>query len=1063
MCALYSLGIASMACTASHDESEPVSTASAPIFNGVVDNTGTLPHVAAVARIFVNKSVGVRACSATAISRTHLLTAAHCVCDQAAASAVTPGAFAPPTPPIVFAQAPAFQPAVTNVVLHPIALTHCQNPLAGTPRDHDLAILTLGMTVPSSVVATLPRIAFGNLEQQDGNGTLAPAGTLVGYGLSSGYECEGFDDGATPDGNRRVGLHGYVYPHWDDCSGFPADFECFADMVWQASDKIGSFAIFGPGDSGGPLYKTHSDFGLVLAGVASGHVNLFGYPDKCKYFRWTPTGHTGGSPSNQNFILGELGGDPDGDLVPEAVDNCAATRCPNNPTGCANPLQEDADGDGVGDICDNCNPSDCTGFPSYYSCSNPTQHDADEDGLGDSCDPCPELAAFTNDSDGDGVGDLCDGCPDTYSPYGPCGPTCLGICVEAVHGTINVPHCSQQPDDDLDGIPDECDTCSFADDGINSNDLAELRENAEPKADQCDPVPLLRLQAQTANKIPFADWLKLTPGDGVGPDDLQRLLANRWLGIDETSPGVSFDDNRNLIYRHCDCFTSMGVALDFDACLQTNCLVTTHQNPGIFRVMEIHREVNKKGGGVSAGIKVQGGDPSGPASIPPPEITDQLLTRFTTDTTYTTNLIWTWRDDLVNGRVDGVGDCSLGKEACETHGIVLAGVTGPGIGSARDAAGNLRHVFRMYDTPNYYTEPLEPQILYPENDCTGAPCLRWLDSRVMAVNPDPTHFMHRFDGPVILTTNASSVYALEHPDAMTDITADVPENVRLLIADPDRLWLSPVESRVLIRRYVREPAQAVVIPTEWSDAPTFAAVQLTAHGLAVSQRAAEPPIALSVTSGSLAPKNLRRVTALYSALEHSVIVVGNVNDDDEPSQIIWRHDLTRGTWRVAIPAPALGTGRVLSLGYDPVRGDLFVVGSVKEYELTSQPEQIRLIHFNPRSGTSTLLQSWSPEPGAQYHVTALGRGGLVLTVGTTNKLEACLLAFDGQTLSSGGHVTHQGVLLGQPLMGDSLPVAGLKTAGGFERRELGPFTGKGTCSFLAPPPHAKNKKLPGAP
>ena len=123
----------------------------------------------------------------------------------------------------------------------------------------------------------------------------------------------------------------------------------------------------------------------------------------------------------------------------------------------------------------------------------------------------------------------------------------------------------------------------------------------------------------------------------------------------------------------------------------------------------------------------------------------------------------------------------------------------------------------------------------------------------------------------------------------------------------------------------------------------------------------------------------------------------------------------------------------------------------------------RCVPVYARLRASEQLKSWSPEPGAQYHVTALGRGGLVLTVGTTKKLEACLLAFDGQTLSSGGHVTHQGVLLGQPLMGDALPVAGLKTAGGFERRTLGPFTGKGTCSFLAPPPHAKNKKLPGAP
>ena len=67
-----------------------------------------------------------------------------------------------------------------------------------------------------------------------------------------------------------------------------------------------------------------------------------------------------------------LSGDPDGDGLCDALDNCDSTP---------NPGQEDGDSDGVGDVCDNC-----------PSTANASQTDGDSDGVGDACDNCPTVA-----------------------------------------------------------------------------------------------------------------------------------------------------------------------------------------------------------------------------------------------------------------------------------------------------------------------------------------------------------------------------------------------------------------------------------------------------------------------------------------------------------------------------------------------------------------------------------------------------------------------------------------------------------------------------------------------
>ena len=166
----------------------------------------------------------------------------------------------------------------------------------------------------------------------------------------------------------------------------------------------------------------------------------------------------------------------DGDIIPDAEDNCPAHYNPN---------QENQDGDAMGDACDpypqdptNDADGDGVGIPDDNCpvAGNADQADNDGDGLGDACDPCPLDA--TNDADGDGICSDADNCPavansdqadnDGDGVGDACDPFPLdaandvdgdGIGAEADNCPIIAN--PDQGDSDGDGAGDACDTATF--------------------------------------------------------------------------------------------------------------------------------------------------------------------------------------------------------------------------------------------------------------------------------------------------------------------------------------------------------------------------------------------------------------------------------------------------------------------------------------------------------------------------------------------------------------------------------------------------------------------------
>jgi hypothetical protein len=959
-----------------------------------IDNTSTSGPVAAVGRLFSPSGT----CSGTVIARGVVLTAGHCLDDNPPPASVT---FCLPQTgvPCTASDRGGFLSAATSFSV-----------LAnGSDRPHDLAIVKLAIPVPTSVLQTIPPVFLGNAKVGvDSAATVLP-GVLVGLGR--------FDPNQGSDGNRRFAAAPPLFLAKDPCDSL-VEGHCNDDDEFEALIPVLP-AQPQRGDSGGPLYLSTSA-GMTVVGVLSGEYGPeppLGANAR-SWVVWAPTGDVGGA-SNAAFILNGLGGDADGDSIPEALDNCPATRCagrPEGPASCANADQRDADGDGVGEVCDNCPKSVCDALPGKpgISCANSLQANSDGDAFGDRCDLCPEtrgsilLTSFQKDDDGDGVGDECDLCA-ASDPYPSCTAAtgCVdGVCRVDPSGATAF--CSRPPDADNDEVGDACDTCGGQVDlRQNSNPLAEARESRAALDDQCDAVPLVRVEPQRPVSVPFLS----TPGDDRGPEDVEVIEANRWLGRNgPTSPTRQF--NQGISFLHCSCFDpATGLPLSLEECVgearQCNWRGTAANDR--WRRMTIVDET---------GAPILGAD-----GYTSPQ-------QFTTQTSLDFTRLWRWRRDAAAGRVASQGNCASGSD-CRTHGAILTTVrneSGAFI-SARDLGGVLRDVFSLHQTPFFkVATPATPRDPSPSDICrTSRACVFWFNPHLLR---DPVlvgDFGSTIKNPVVLRPGNGRVDAIVGSTVAIDVTASLSPGLRQQIGNGQIAWLPPVEPSARIKASaVTSFAQAAVLSRSFQAQSTPGLVIQDGGGLflAGEEQGFGPP-AQAVLAGGPAART--GVQGVYSALEGAVYMVGGLDAQQQATGAIWRFAAAERSWTLVNPnAREVPSSTVLAVAYDQTRRSMYVLDVDDDDQVMIGPtvlRRARLYRLDVGSGRSTLLGVW---PYASLFetvtMTAMEDGQLaVVTGGPTSYLVTRLLPLPLGVLVT-GVAAGSGRVIDQPIMGDHHPV-----------------------------------------
>ncbi len=1001
-----------------------------------VDMTSTSGYRAPVGWL----SVG---CSATALSPNTVLTAAHCVCNWITGQwipATGMGFFLP--------QAGGVNPAVASYQVHPNAVCWKTGkvPLVGPP---DLAVLKLATPIPLTVLQDYPRLHLGPAKADWDSGALedhtvgfASGAFSVGWGGTVHY-----DSAAGAGIARRFGA---VMPSLErdpcDKPTAPVNLEGPCNDYYQWEDFTGAAAGAVPakGDSGSPLYVTETASGeLVVAGVYSGAYNaevfLEANPSKPRQV-WAPTGNIG-KIGNHTFLVNALGGDADGDGVPDAIDNCPFKQ---------NPEQVDADSDNVGDDCDNCAPAICDALAQYpgVTCTNPSQLDSDGDGVGDTCDLCPEVGNSSNiqsDDDGDGVGNDCDTCakPNGYASCLVAGAACTknaGFCVvDQGTGPFAFGRCSRVDDDDNDGTPTACDTCSFSNAStLNSNELAEERErlsnpSLESLADDCDPVPIVRVPAQKPVVMDLVAYSNLSTSDGVGPDEVVDIPQERWLGkqtgTEPTGPGPW----QSLGYRQCNCFALDGTPQSVKKCVaqSSQCSWDAPMQNSLWKIPTLTL-------------------PNDAAILDANGVT-VLPGTFTRGAAQAMTLRWRWRDDLKNGKVTGQGSCGASVESCKAH-IALFTTTQGGPASPRDASAALRDVFQTISAPAIKVYIPKPDTFLP-SQCEGIPCLEWYNPKLYLLDPALEHFSEGFTSPVLLAKAGGSIAALLQPAGAYDITSAISPGVAALIGDTPQMWLTPSEPAYRVRRTAqRGGVQAVAFPRDLSATSSIDVVRGTPAGLTGGRRT--DAIEASVAEPAAPrPRDRTDVRAVLSGVEEAVYMVGGRAASGNASQAIWRYTLADQAWRiVAEHAAVVPSSQVLAVTYDQPGGKLYVLDLDDEVQPEGKLRLARLTSYDVRAGTAQQLATW-PYLGLfdQLWLSATDDGGLLLLAAKQQFYSVWRLQPKPAGLAYTGLHLGLGRLLGQPVMGERDPVIAVrKAAGKLDYRTLTPslFAGHAPCSSL---------------
>jgi hypothetical protein len=1040
----------SSACASGADSGRPEPTASVDqrLFGAVtVDMTSTTGIISPVGLL-------VPGCSAVLVGPTAVVTAAHCVCDT---SQPGPGRVMDPSE-LGFAlpQAGGLFRNVARVEMHPTARAVCESIFASLVTfvsavgEHDLAAIVLDTPVPQSIVQQPAELFIGAPEP------LLDSGQLTFPSVQAGFGNTGPNDDDPGFGVRRFGGLNRLILSREPC-GFGDLGECNDDWQWEVRGRDDS--DHGPGDSGGALYLTLRGR-PVLVGVISGHRGSNDTLDPTDNGAqvFAPTGDVGGE-SNAGFFAGAFGGDLDHDGAPDSVDNCPPLRCAD-PDDCANPDQIDDDHDSVGDACDNCPPSVCAtlGARPNLDCVNPAQANDDGDAFGDRCDLCPRTPSgdrtnsFQPDDDGDGVGDQCDACdaPNAFpscSVDGDCAALGRGTkCIlDARTGDIAIGHCNGVGDSDDDGFPNECDTCAFANSSDrNSNAGAELREREldaalKPLADDCDPVPIVRLDPQRAVNV--AGSGALVPGDGRGPDDVVIIDGERWLGR-ETGSDPARTLSQAVSFRHCSCIDpSTGLKLEESDCVNKAPARCRWDQP-------LSRET------LWRPITLQSNELQ-PVVLQTPSTRQTPAQSFIRGNFFRWSTVWRWRDDLVAGNVSGKGTCANSLSSCETHGAILTSVVkNATVVSVRDSTHALRDVFQMYDTPDVVFVP--PNSGLPPQPCSDGPCSGWIDPVLHPDPPELGEFIRRFQSPVLIQAVSGVVQGAFPGGGMVDLTASMSPGVRRALETPGTLWLTPVESRSLLATFGVSGIQAAILPPDYVAGAEPELVFETPAGLfssgdeggeAETTDGVAPP---ATAASAFPPRSRSGIHGVFSVFDVAVYMVGGVADG-VPTGAVWRFGLADRSWHMVAPnARVSPSSDVLGVAYDQPRRRLFVLDVDDEARL-GHLGRGRLIAYDLGAGTSQLVETFLFTGTLELvRLAAMADGTVALVKGARNVFEVCRLELRDGRIKQKGKITGLGRVMDGPIMGQDeliLPVVR------HDRIEYVPlreeqFHGIGLCNVL---------------